>query len=88
MIDANHIYFSRFNSSDLQKDEEIGEVCIANISPLERRKRLRFGIQQLVITLVALAVVIVLGASPLWRLPLFFMFSAGAVSCFQALDKT
>jgi hypothetical protein len=47
-----------------------------------------FGIQQLVITLVALAVLIVLGASPLWRLPLFFMFSAGAVSCFQAFDKT
>jgi hypothetical protein len=88
MTITNRLHFSNFTSSNSQKGEEIGEVCIANISPLERRKRLRFGIQQLVITLVALAVLIVLGASPLWRLPLFFMFSAGAVSCFQAFDKT
>ena len=88
MIDAHHIYFSRFNSSDLQKDEEIGEVCIANISPLERRKRLVFGIQQFIFTLAALVVLMIAGADPLWRVMLFFLFSAATVSCFQALDKT
>lgn len=88
MTIANNIHFSKFASSDSQKEEEIGEVCIANISPLERKKRLNFGIQQLVITLVVLVVLIVLGVNPLWRLPLFFMFSAGTTSAFQAFDKT
>jgi hypothetical protein len=47
-----------------------------------------FAIQQLIITLVVLVVLIVLGLNPLWRLPLFFMFSAATVSYFQVLDKT
>ena len=83
-------FFAKLNSKEsFSKNEaEIGEVCIANISPLERKKRLKFGIQQLIITLVVLAVLIVLGIDPLWRLPLFFMFSAATTSAFQAFDKT
>ena len=88
MAIANNLYFSRFDQSHLPQEEEIGEVCIANISPLERKKRLKFGIQQFIITLVTLAVLIIAGADPLWRLLLFFLFSAATVSCFQALDKT
>jgi hypothetical protein len=88
MTIANKLYFSKFTFSNSPKDEEIGEVCIPNISPLERKKRLNFGIQQLVITLVVLVVLIVLGVNPLWRLPLFFMFSAATTSAFQAFDKT
>jgi hypothetical protein len=74
--------------SSSQNEEEIGEVCIPNISPLERRKRLLFAIQQFVITLVVLGILIALGVNPLWRLPLFLMFSASTVSYFQVLDKT
>ena len=67
---------------------EPADVCIANISPKERQKRMRFGIIQLVITFIIFAAMLYFGADKLWRLPLFAMFSSGAVSIFQALDKT
>ena len=73
-------------SSQEQKQSE--EVCIANISPLERQKRLRFGIMQFLFTLAVLAVLMVLHVNSLWRLPLLFMFWAAAVGYFQARDKT
>jgi hypothetical protein len=66
----------------------VGDVCIANISPKERQKRMRFGITQLAVTLVILAVLVALDVNPLWRLPLFFLFSAAAAGYFQARDKT
>ena len=71
-----------------QQEEETNEVCIANISPLERQKRLRFGLQQFLFTLVLLGILIVLHLNPFWRLPLLFMFWASAVGYFQARDKT
>jgi hypothetical protein len=74
--------------SSPQQEEETGEVCIPNISPLERRKRLMFAIWQFSIALVVLGVLIILGLNSLWRLPLLFMFSASTVSYFQARDKT
>jgi len=64
------------------------DACIPNISPIERQKRMNFGIIQLVITFAILAAMLYLGVDKFWRLPLFFLFSAGAVSIFQALDKT
>lgn len=64
------------------------DACIPNISPIERQKRMRFGIIQLVISFIILTALLLIGADKLWRLPLFVMFSAGAVSIFQALDKT
>lgn len=65
-----------------------GDACIPNISPAERKKRMRFGIIQVVITFIIFAAMLTFGADKLWRLPLFAMFSSGAVSIFQALDKT
>jgi hypothetical protein len=57
-------YFSELNLNNSSKEKEEGEeVCIANISPLERQKRLRFGIRQFIFTLVILAVLIVLHAN-------------------------
>lgn len=84
---GNLIFFSTRNPPE-GGDESEGEVCIPNISPFERRKRLKFAIRQFIITLVILGVLIALGLNPLWRLPLFFMFSASTVSFFQVLDKT
>ena len=75
-------------ASPSQKDDDNYGVCIANISPKERQKRLRFGMLELVVTLIVLAVLMVSGVDKLWRLPMFFMFSATAVTCFQAFDKT
>ena len=88
MAFVNAVYFAGSNTSPSKKDEEAEEVCIANISPLERQKRLRFGISQFVITLVILGILLALNVNPLWRLPLLFMFWAAAVGYFQARDKT
>jgi hypothetical protein len=76
------------NTNSSQGNEDVGEVCIANISPLERQKRLRFGIQQFVVTIVILVILIALDVNPLWRLPLLLLFWASAVGYFQARDKT
>ena len=88
MLFVNAAYFAGFNKPPSNPDEEVEEVCIANISPLERQKRLRFGISQFVTTLVILGVLLALDVNPLWRLPLLFMFWAAAVGYFQARDKT
>ncbi len=74
------------NESSHEHDE--GVVCLANISPKERRKRLNFAIVQMVIGVVALAFLLLFGAEKLWRLPLFFVFAASATSYFQWRDKT
>ena len=88
MAIGSSVYFAGFNPPSSQQDEEAGEVCIANISPLERQKRLRFGIRQFITTLIILGILLALDVSPLWRLPLLFMFWAAAVGYFQARDKT
>ncbi len=89
MLTNNAVYFAKtnFNKPPLT-DEEGGEVCISNISPLERQKRLRFGVNQFILTLVILGLLITFGADRLWRLPLLFMFWSAAVGYFQARDKT
>ena len=70
-------------------DEHGGEViCIANISPRERRKRLIGGIVQFVITLAILATLLATGADRLWRLPLFLLFWGAASGYFQWRDHT
>ena len=88
MTISNSVLFTNSGSSSQQQGEEAGEVCIANISPRERQLRLRFGIQQFVITLVILGVLIVFDVNHFWRLPLLFMFWASAVGYFQARDRT
>jgi hypothetical protein len=87
MTVENLIFFSGRNALSEQK-EDGGEVCIANISPLEQRKRLIFAIRQFIVSLAILGVLIALDMNPLWRLPLFFLFSASTVSYFQVRDKT
>ena len=67
---------------------EPAEVCIANISPKERQKRLNFAIVQFVLGIIVLAALLLFGADKLWRLPLFFMFAAAGSSYFQWRDKT
>jgi hypothetical protein len=65
-----------------------GESCIANISPRERQRRLRFGLIQFVIALAILAVLMGLGVDHLWRLPLFLFFAGATTGFFQWRDKT
>ena len=89
MSNIHTAHFSALNSNGLSNENpKRGEVCIANISPAERKIRLQFAVQQFVLALVILGIMIALHLNPLWRLLLFFMFSAATVSFFQVLDKT
>ena len=78
---------SNFNPSS-NEDQGLGDVCIPNISPKERRKRVQFAIWYFLFTLVVLGALLAFDVNPLWRLLLFFMFSASSTSYVQALDKT
>ena len=77
-----------FDTPPNSGDNGVGEVCIPNISPKERKKRAWFAVRQLLTTLVVLGALVWLDVNPLWRLPLFFLFSAATTSYIQALDKT
>jgi hypothetical protein len=63
-------------------------VCIANISPSERRKRLVAGMIQLGVALLILAALLVMGLDRWWRLVLFLPFWGAASGFFQWRDKT
>jgi len=69
-------------------DSESDEVCIANISTRERRKRLASGVIMFVISLAVLAALMAGGASRWWRLALFPLFAGAASGFFQWRDKT
>ena len=78
----------KIDPSDYEGEEGSYEVCIANISPKERRLRLKFGILQLAFGLVVFAILLLIGADKLWRLPLFIVFASAGTSIFQWRDKT
>ena len=89
MLENHLTYLTEFElKPSSQKNEDGEEVCIPNISPIERQKRLRFGITQFIFSLVVLSAMIALDVDRLWRLPLLFLFWASAVGYFQARDKT
>lgn len=64
------------------------ELCIPNISPRERLKRLIGGVIPFVIALAILAWLIAAHAGRLWRLPLVVLFVPAASGFFQWRDKT
>jgi hypothetical protein len=65
-----------------------GAVCIPNISPRERRRRLMGGVVTFAISLGLLAALLVAGAPPWTRLLLLLPFWGAAVGFFQWSDKT
>jgi len=81
------IFFSNKSISNSQHDEN-NEACIANISPKERQLRKRAGVVFFAVALFVLSGLVALDVNPLWRLLLFFLFSAATTSYIQALDKT
>jgi hypothetical protein len=64
------------------------QVCIPNINPRERRRRLVAGIIPLAIALVVLAILMIAGVNRWWRLLLLPLFWAAATGYFQWRDKT
>jgi hypothetical protein len=73
---------------DAETSPDVGEVCIANISTPERRRRLMFGLITFGVSIAVLAVLMVTGANRLWRLPLVLLFWGAASGYFQWHDKT
>jgi hypothetical protein len=68
--------------------EAEGAVCIANISPRERRKRLIAGVIQLAVGLIVLGALLATGTDRWWRLVLAPLFLGAASGFFQWRDKT
>lgn len=64
------------------------QICIANISTSERRKRLAGGVAAFIISLALLAVLMARGEPRLWRLALVVTFWGAAVGYFQWSDRT
>jgi hypothetical protein len=63
-------------------------VCIANMGPRERRKRLVSGISALAASVVISFLFVFYGVRPVFRLPLFIPLFVGALGFFQARDRT
>jgi hypothetical protein len=74
--------------ADPASSSQSGEVCIANISLKERRKRLAAGAIQFAVGLIILAALLAAGADRWWRIVLFLMFWGAAAGFFQWRDKT
>lgn len=64
------------------------DVCIPNISAVERRKRLAAGVVALALALVALLILLTVDASRWWRLALLPLFWGATSGYFQWRDKT
>jgi hypothetical protein len=64
------------------------EVCIANISPRERRRRLTSGVVMFVVSVAILLALLATGVDRWWRLPLLLLFWGAATGFFQWRDKT
>jgi hypothetical protein len=64
------------------------EVCVPNIGPRERAKRLRYGIVFAVLSLAAAAALIGTGAPRSLRLLLILPFWISGSGIFQYLEKT
>ena len=63
-------------------------VCIANIGPRGRLRRMGFGIVILVLGGLAAIASLQAHAPRLWRLALFLPFWLGALGVFQAVGST
>jgi hypothetical protein len=72
----------------MSEDIAATEVCIPNISPAERRKRLVGGVVSFVLALVILGGLMAIGASRWWRIALFPFVISATTGFFQWRDKT
>jgi hypothetical protein len=63
-------------------------VCIPNIGPRERRRRLVVGIAMFVIVGVVATLLVVADAPRAWRLFVLFPAWVGSIGVFQVKEKT
>jgi hypothetical protein len=67
---------------------EAGEVCIPNIGPRERRRRLIGGAAMLALGGIAAAVLLGFGTERAWRVVVFLPIWGGALGLIQVREKT
>jgi hypothetical protein len=65
-----------------------GAVCIPNINLGQRRFRLWSGMIVFTFGFALLGLMMAEGLSPLWRLPLFFVFTGGLLGYFEWRGRT
>jgi hypothetical protein len=65
-----------------------GDVCIANIGPRQRRKRMRFGLIGVAIALAIGGALIGAQVDRAWRLVVLLPWLVAGIGVFQAIDKT
>lgn len=70
------------------REHDSNEICIENIGPKERQKRLIFGLQGLAVGFVIALALIYFGVEWYWRLGLFIIFTAAMTGIFQARERT
>ena len=63
-------------------------VCLANIGPRERRRRVSVGVASLVVGALVVALLTAFPVSRAWRLLAFLPLWVGALGIFQAQQRT
>lgn len=66
----------------------MSSVCIPNIGPRERQRRLTIGIVMFAIVVLVSAILVLAGAPRAWRLFVLFPAWIGSLGLFQAKEKT
>ena len=69
-------------------DSRPNELCVPNISPAERRKRLLAGAVQFAVSLVILGWMLAPGVDRMWRIAMLLPWWGAAAGFFQWRDKT
>jgi hypothetical protein len=64
------------------------DVCIPNIGPRERRRRLIVGIAMFAIAGTVAALLVAAGAPRAWRVFVLFPAWVGSIGVFQAKEET
>jgi len=72
----------------MSTDTSEGAVCVANIGPRERRKRLMFGVTSLVVSVAGAAALVLSGTAVAWRAALFLPFMSAGLGFFQWREQT
>jgi len=88
ILPFTRLFFGLRKESNSFGHEDQGAVCVENIGPQERRRRLRFGIVTFIVGVAIATVLILTGVNRWWRIGLFFPFYLAAIGFFQAYEKT
>ncbi len=89
MTRINGFRFGRLLTSLTERSEQADvALCVENIGPMERRKRLRFGVNMLGASLLVASLLLLFGTPQWTRLILFIPLAVSAIGFDQARART